>query len=764
MKTLRLSLGIAIFLAAAGVGVISVDRVQSQLDILEACQAAESGHWSEVLARTEGRVGADATGRSAAECRCLALLATGAGDTCVELLEEILADPRAADWAPNPTLAVHLIQIWRDAGRGTDAAALAKRAAHLHPDDPDLFYLELVTRGSVEDEEIVLRELEARLTGRRPRELRMRASLANRHVLRGDPARALAVLGKLPAPDVENPADLTRWFDTRGMVLAWSGDLEGVRHSYTTWERAGGDPVELRARYALTLSLAGLAEPDHTPIERLEDALVASDGLDPALHERLVIRLVLTLVNADRVEEALDVYDRARGRFELAGLSRSELERAAAHREWIDIPQAQRLGTLWFAIPDPEPGSALALSAAAPVDAEYEVIPVPASGRVVAQRALGPAPLRWVYRDARGRTLASGTVSPIPGADVDVEVSPGPPQGFERADLARPSGDGRRRVALILLDSGDWNLVQYLRARRELPFLDALIEGGARAVLESDPPLTAAALEAIVAPGGSRVVSFVGLVHQLGVELAGLSGIGENPFAGLEWLLPRREDLFARVGAEDLSAVNLLFAHGNLRAGRHGEITGPRGRRQRLHLASSERDLTPDERRRWPALASLGAERDRIHLRTIAAEFDTAARVMRDGEVDLLALRIEPLDILTHAHFAEIAADGQDDGRGLLFSVYRYIDARLAEVHSELDADDVLIVMSDHGIRTAMQHSTDAMFVAAGADIPVGRTTGRPALRGVPRVLADLLGVTTDWPDTGLAPWARVRTARATTH
>ena len=294
-------------------------------------------------------------------------------------------------------------------------------------------------------------------------------------------------------------------------------------------------------------------------------------------------------------------------------------------------------------------------------------------------------------------------------------------------------------------------------------YLQKMIEAGYRAVLESDPPFTAAALEAIVAPGGSSAASFLGLVHQLGVELAGLSGIGENPFAGLDWLLPRREDLFARVGAGELSAANLLFAHGAVRAGRHSQITGPWGRRQTLALASSERDLNTDERRRWPALASLDAERDRIHLRTIAAEFDNAAAIVREGEVDLLALRIEPLDILTHAHFVEVASDGQDNGRGLLFSVYRYIDARLAEVHSELDADDVLIVMSDHGIRTAMQHSPDAMFVAAGAGVPVGRATGSPALRGVPRVLADLLGVPCDWPDSGLAPWARVRTATAAT-
>jgi hypothetical protein len=148
------------------------------------------------------------------------------------------------------------------------------------------------------------------------------------------------------------------------------------------------------------------------------------------------------------------------------------------------------------------------------------------------------------------------------------------------------------------------------------------------------------------------------------------------------------------------------------------------------------------------------AERDAIHLRTIAAELDAAQRIARRGEIDLWLLRVEPLDILTHAHFAEATREGQDDGERLLFEVYRYIDARLGEVDAALDADDVLVVMSDHGIRTAMEHSPHALFVAVGAGIPPGRAPGEPDLRGVPRVLAELIGVATGWPDSGVAPFA----------
>jgi arylsulfatase A-like enzyme len=220
-------------------------------------------------------------------------------------------------------------------------------------------------------------------------------------------------------------------------------------------------------------------------------------------------------------------------------------------------------------------------------------------------------------------------------------------------------------------------------------------------------------------------------------------------------VLPETRDLFAAVGSGERSAANLLLAHGGVRAGRHGQVTGPYGATRQLSLGRTRRELDAGERERFPGLAHASDPLDVHYLQTIAAEFDSTEQVLREGAVDLLAVRIEPLDILTHAHFAESVSDGQDDGRGLLFDVYRYIDARIGALHAFLDADDVLIVMSDHGIRTAMEHDRPALFVATGAGVPVGRAPGSPSLRGVSRVLADLLGVATTWPDTGVAGWAR---------
>ncbi len=735
-------------IAAAVLAVLlSARRASEQLAVMEACDAAAEGRYDEAIAGTEGRVGPDETGRVAAECRCHALLARGEADACAKLLRAVVAE--ADHWAPSPPLAAHLINTSRAEGRSQEAAALARRAARLHPEDPGLFYLELLTRSAVEDEAAVLRELASRVPSRGPSAARMRVSLANRYLLRGDAHAAADALGAAPPPDAGDAAP--RWFELRGMALASAGDLAGLEQTYAGWHAAGGDPAELRARLALTLSIAGLRLPDRTPVELLREAL-ALPLADPALEEALTVRLVLTLVNAGRTDAALAVYDAAAERFELEGLARAELERSALHRE-LGAGAVRRRAELRFTVSPAVEGGVLLVSppTGAPLDAPYERFAIPKKGRVAVERELGMAPVRWVLRDARGRTRASGTRSLRLGAPNEVGITPRPPVEPAKEALRQRPGDGRRRVAALLLDCADWRIIRYLLARGELPVTAALLERGHRAVLWSDPPLTAAALEALVWPERSGPPTFVGLLHRFGVELAGLSSVGENPLGALDWVLPESRDLFSVLGQGPHAAANLLFAHGGIRSGRHAVVTGPHGREQRIPLATSARDLDAGERRRFPALAQVARERDAVHLRTIAAELDVAVQILREGEVDLLALRVEPLDILTHAHFAGVARDAQDDGRGLLFSVYRYLDARLADVHAALDADDVLVVFSDHGIRTAMEHSREAFFVAAGAGIPPGRAPGTPRLRGVSRSLADLLGVETGWPDGGLA-------------
>lgn len=762
MSPRALGLASAVLLLALAAGVVSLRATREQLAVLEACEALDRGDYAATLRATEGRVAATETGHAAAECRCRAQLATDAGEDCIALLEALWRDDSA--WVPSPDLAALAIDARRSRGETRAAAALAQRAGARYPEHPGLFARELETRASVEDEVSVLRDLAERAPEAGPLAAELRAVLAQRHLRRGDPVSALAALGAELPRDAGGATSL--WFDTRASAHAMNDDLANVKATHDAWRAAGGDPRELRGRYALTLSVAGLGDTEQGPIALLSGALESLEA-DPAqdlpahpdrkLREGLAIRLVLTLASAQRLEDALAIYDRYQASLGFEGLTRDELLRAARQQTLVGASVDERRGTLAFHVANSDPDARLLVSPDldAPLDGDYESIRIPHSGRVELSRTEGAAPTRWALHSPQG-LLASGTITPRAGSrrDVSIELQ-APVAASMPPKRKRRSGDGHTRVVQLLLDCGDWRLVQYLRARGELPVLSGLLADGHRAVLESDPPLTAAALEALVWPERRGDASVLGILHRMGVELAGLAAVGDNPFEALRWALPESPDLFSTIGAGERRAANLLLSHGGIRAGRHGEVSGPAGARSRVPIGNAARDLSRDEGTRFPALREIANERDRLYVRTIAAELDAAALLAEDPTLDLVSLRVEPLDILTHAHFSRIVADGQDDGRGLLFDVYRYIDSRLAAVDAALDADDVLLVMSDHGIRTAMEHSSDAFWLAVGGGVPQGRAAGRPALRGVSRVVADLLEVETRWPDTGIAPWAQ---------
>ncbi len=240
-----------------------------------------------------------------------------------------------------------------------------------------------------------------------------------------------------------------------------------------------------------------------------------------------------------------------------------------------------------------------------------------------------------------------------------------------------------------------------------------------------------------------------------GRELAGLEAVGSNPVGFLAAVLPERPNLFETLGGSDRVTANMLLAHGRIEAGRHAEIVGPNGHHRSLPSQSAYRRLRPDERRRFPGLDQDGDIRK--HAETIAAELDAAEGIVRAGEVDFLFLRLEALDLITHAHYGPLDGRGQDDARGPLLDAYRYLDERLATLDALLDRDDWLVYLSDHGIRSSMQHEEDAIFAVLGEGVPRGRAPGMPALRGVPRSLAAMFGIETDWPETGASPWLERR-------
>ena len=75
----------------------------------------------------------------------------------------------------------------------------------------------------------------------------------------------------------------------------------------------------------------------------------------------------------------------------------------------------------------------------------------------------------------------------------------------------------------------------------------------------------------------------------------------------------------------------------------------------------------------------------------------------------------------------------------------------MSETYRQMDEDNILVVMSNYGIRTGSKHETDAVFVVLGPGISKTRIAGRPDLKGVPAMFARLLGVDVpEWPSAGL--------------
>ena len=735
----------------------TVPRIQRYQATEELCAAAERQDWRAVLDAGTELIGNDPAGRRAAQCRCAALLAHDERQVCVDLLEGLLADSEAdeeaEDWLPDPTLTALVVASRDEAGDPVRAADLARRGAAEHPYDALLLNQELTLRARVEDETSVLTEMERRLEGMdpdRPETWLLRFNLAARRVDRGDWDEAEELLGDDPD---RVPEELrNNWFVHTTEVLAQRGEAEELAATVDLWKRHDDDELKIDARHALLRSYNQIEDRDATTLEMLRDTVARSEGRESesfvaALH----VRLVSSLAARGLHDEALELLAEAKEKFPEVRFNteREDILRSAT-QSLLGSERLETLrGAIRYSIDRPLPGDRLLVSPGAgePVDAPYPSLAVPASGGPVeVERPIGTWPQRWVLRDRRGRTVGSGSTWPRPDVPVRVAIERREP-GAEVAEVAaagRPA-DGRRRVFQVILDCADWRLVEYGLARDELPFFEHAVAHGRRAVLDSDPPFTALAVSKLVFPGRRGLRSFPELLHQLGVEIEGLNAVGRNPMAGLEWVIAEREPLFQVFARAGLASVNLLHSHGALQVGRNAEVIGPGDRVRSLEGYRASRPLTADEE----ALLGEMSDLNRGHLTEMAADLDVLRDLTAEPDIDFVSLRVASLDLLTHGRFQEMLRSGQDDGEHLLYRVYRYLDLRLAEVLAALDGDDALIVMSDHGIRTPMEHDRRALFIALGEGIEPGRIDGAPPIQHVSGWIADLFGLGVDWPGAG---------------
>jgi hypothetical protein len=752
----RIALLLLLLAIAAVAGSRAVRRAQRFAAAEASCAAAERGDWQQALAAGVAPSDTSVAGLRASECRCVALVATRRAPECVALLEDLLADAGIGDWLPRPELLAGLVEHRRQRGDVAGAARLAGAGADRYPTSETLLLAEAGLRLQLEGLE-ALDRLTLRLEKAGPAAPALRLTLAHGAAAHEDWERTALLLGETPPSGPRRP----EWYVLRMQAMAGAGRAEELLAAAEEWA-AIARPELPRAYYAYLLTTNHLDDPRRrSALALLLAAIHDGDKLgEPDILRLLYVRLVAGLTVIGQEQAALRAFDEGVARVgHLNHLDRDDLLRSALATPQTSL--SERAGKIELRVADPRPGDRLLVSPDAdlPRDAAYEPIASSPAGPALLTRRPDVWPVRWVLVQADGRVVGSGTTWPRAGQTTRVVARRRPPKvPAPAAPPALPGAKpprGRPRLFLVMLDCGDWRFVQYGRARRELPVLEALLAGGHRAVLDSDPPYTSVAVRSIVKPGGRHTGGVLGVLHALGGEAAGLNFIGRNPAEPIGWLLPTGVDLFTTLGGGSLRTVNLLHSHGGMEGGRHGETVGPFGARARLPIAEP-RELLPGERALFPAPPT----DDNLPLiLEMATDFDVVIELARRGEADLVVMRVASFDLLTHSLLPGTAAAGQDDGVPALFGVYRLADRRLGELLAQLDGNDVLAVMSDHGARTALQHDRQALFVAAGAGIRPGRSEGRPALAGVPRWIAEHFGVATPWPATGVAPSASSRAA-----
>lgn len=514
-------------------------------------------------------------------------------------------------------------------------------------------------------------------------------------------------------------------------------------------------PAEDLARYAGLLGHNNLRDPRTKNIDLLRLAVDRADEFEDRVFLEATISLLLqALATVGDAEEIEETYARAKAILghEVDRFTDDDIQRIAAARS-LDQDQALEVATLELHPRGWQEGDTLHLAPdpAAGTDAPFVVRPVD-SDRVRIQRTPDDHPFRWVWRSADGGLCGSGNLWPLSGRSqtvplVRADFCPQP----ETLAVSQPAADGRIRIVAVLLDSAEWRIVRLLQARGDLPLFDHLEAEGVVGPIESRPPFTAAALELILHPENRGQASIASLMHSLGREIEGLNFVGTNPLRGLEWFLPERTSSLERL-AEHRRIASVLRSFGSLADGRQAEILGPGGQRELLRGFGSSRPLTPAE----AAAFGPGIETaDGDLVAEMAADFDTIENLVARSDLDLVLFRVASFDIITHSTLLQANRPDQPHDTDFLLSTYRYADRRLGAIFRQLDADDVLIVFSDHGAKTALEHHPSALFFAGGGNVPHQPLEGQPHILGLTRLFADLWQLDSDLPATGLERWVQ---------
>jgi hypothetical protein len=740
-RILRSLLALGLLAVAGWMGLQAARVSQRAQQAAQLCDAVAAGRWDELAKLPQPALLADDVSAASVECRCVAAFRQQRLEDCAVDVDALLR--LGWDTSPIPRdLGLALVTHHLRQGDSERAARLAAVMSQAAPDDEELLGALLVAAPDV-----TLPRVQARAGS--PVLQRALLGAAGRALEQHDAALALRLLGNDVPPSGDSAA---AWFLLRARALALLRDVEALASHVASWKAHQPGSAQVEAQVAVLLSVNVLQLPGVGTLDLLERAEARSAEItDADLRQTLHHRALMDLVANDRAADALRLFRRVRQDLGDHAMTEAELLQAVAGQGG-SVPA---LGEDWLSF-TVKPALAGELRVSPPpddrVDAPYESHAWDGLSPLRLKRARSAWPVRWVFVDAQQRVRGSGMAWPGDSVDVGLLENTRVPV-FE----PHPSTEsGRMRVMVLVMDCMDWRFVRYLQARGELPVLSHLLNTGHHGVIWSEPAFTAAAMQQLTWPGGPAVPSVLAQVHRMGEEVAANDGWPANPLETLAWLLPQREDATHVLGSGELRAVDLLFAPGQAGQGRAARVIGPHAKSTPLPTRAPRRPLTPSELAAYPRLqgefAPLAA--------TVQATMDRAVELAADRTLDVVWLRVDPLDTATHAALGNQGPARQDNGTLPLMDFYRLLDARTGDVVNALGVHDVLLVISDHGIKTSMEHDERAVFILQGNGIRPGRLLENLPMGHVARLVADLAGVTTPWPGQGVASSLRSAAGR----
>ena len=349
-------------------------------------------------------------------------------------------------------------------------------------------------------------------------------------------------------------------------------------------------------------------------------------------------------------------------------------------------------------------------------------------------------PSRSGRRPARAMATVWVDGSTEAATGLEVELRPLPqvhhvPVAVERQAHA----DGRPRVLALWPDGGSWPILNMLVERGLMPNAARLLESGTRFQMRStSPPFTSTAYVRMVELDPPETIGKNrSPLETLLLQLKGIPFLdGWLPDSLVTEAGEGSRSLFGILAEHRVRAVNLVFNDKYLVA--TNDLAGDAGDRIELPPDVSAKPkrkgkISADRRDRIvrdilgfaPGSPRAAAVEDHPVFLAGIENTEKKARagvdVWREFGPDFLLLRFPSVDILSHKYYWSIE---EEPGANLMIETYRHLDRTIGLLAGELDADDTLLLVSDHGIQGTLTHHWSSILIVEGPGMPAGEAFG----------------------------------------